>query len=72
MERPTGKTMDCYVEFASAKDTEAAVDRVKKLHDASQGARMGNRYVDASLSSQDVLMKVTDNSNYRARKLGDA
>lgn len=43
--------MDCYVEFASAKDTEAAVDRVKKLHDASQGARTGNRYVDASLSS---------------------
>ena len=64
--------MDCYVEFALSKDTEAAVDRVKKLHDATPGARMGNRCVDVSLSSQGVLMKATNYSDYPARKLSDA
>lgn len=64
--------MDCYVEFASAEDTEATVDRVKKLHDASQGARMGNPYVDITLSSQDVRMEAADYYDYRARKLGGA
>jgi hypothetical protein len=57
MERSSGKTMDCYVEFNSTSDAMNAVQRVKRMHDANQGPRMGNRYVDLSLSTQAALMK---------------
>ncbi|KAJ5367964.1 uncharacterized protein N7496_007724 [Penicillium cataractarum] len=57
MERSTGKTMACYVEFAHPVDAQRAVDRIKQKHDSNQGPRMGNRYVDVVVSSQNALMK---------------
>ncbi|KAJ5166148.1 uncharacterized protein N7482_004929 [Penicillium canariense] len=57
MERSTGKTMDCFVEFVTNSEAREAVSRIDRLHEVSQGPRMGNRHVDVSLSSQDALLK---------------
>ncbi|KAL8729117.1 MAG: hypothetical protein Q9166_004948 [cf. Caloplaca sp. 2 TL-2023] len=54
MDRPTGKTMDCYVEFFSYGDAQAALN--KCLMRGSQ-LRLGERVVDVHMSSQDELMK---------------
>ncbi|OKP14079.1 hypothetical protein PENSUB_185 [Penicillium subrubescens] len=57
MDRSSGKTNECYVEFATHADAEDTIRRIKALHDSNQGPRMGNRYVDVSISSQAALMK---------------
>ncbi|KAJ5595544.1 Nucleotide-binding alpha-beta plait [Penicillium hispanicum] len=57
MERSTGKTMDCYVEFSSHGDAVEAVRRAYHNLDIGQSPRLGVRHVDVSLSSQDELMK---------------
>ncbi|KAL8755272.1 MAG: hypothetical protein Q9199_003761 [Rusavskia elegans] len=54
MDRPTGKTMDCYVEFFSQGDAQAALN--KCLIRGSQ-LRLGERVVDVHMSSQDELLK---------------
>ncbi|EPS28431.1 hypothetical protein PDE_03377 [Penicillium oxalicum 114-2] len=57
MERSTGKTTDCYVEFASDIDAEEAIQRIQNQHDGHQGPRMGNRLIEVTMSSPDALMK---------------
>ncbi|KAJ5249204.1 hypothetical protein N7468_000655 [Penicillium chermesinum] len=57
MERSTGKTMECYVEFKDCKEAKLAVSRVTRGSDVGLGPRMGIRHVDVSLSSPDMLMK---------------
>ncbi|KAL8670198.1 MAG: hypothetical protein Q9168_005254 [Polycauliona sp. 1 TL-2023] len=54
MDRPTGKTMDCYIEFFSQGDAQAALN--KCLARGSQ-LRLGERVVDVHMSSQDELLK---------------
>ncbi|KAL8723109.1 MAG: hypothetical protein Q9225_000512 [Loekoesia sp. 1 TL-2023] len=53
MDRTTGKTMDCYVEFFSYGDAQAAFN--KCLLRGSQ-LRLGDRVVDVAMSSQDALL----------------
>ncbi|BDD61563.1 hypothetical protein MAP00_006602 [Monascus purpureus] len=57
MERPTAKTMDCYVEFQTPNDAKDAVTRINKMHETSRIPRLGNRHIDVELSSQDALLK---------------
>lgn len=57
MEKPTGKTMDCFVEFPSY---EAARDCVKQFdYTATPGraTKIGNRNVSLDLSNQGELMR---------------
>lgn len=57
MERSTGKTMCCFVEFEDHKSAQATVDHVNASCDSHVGPRMGNRHVDVSISSQKELME---------------
>ncbi|KAI5198893.1 hypothetical protein E4T39_06513 [Aureobasidium subglaciale] len=57
MERSTGKTMDCYVELDTPEEAEAAVIAFRQRIDNKRPPRIGERYVDISLSSQEALMK---------------
>ncbi|CAG7960199.1 unnamed protein product [Penicillium nalgiovense] len=57
MERSTGKTMDCFVEFPTQKDAEDTVNRVSRAYDAGSAPRMGNRHVDIELSTPAKLLK---------------
>ncbi|KAJ5932042.1 hypothetical protein N7516_006531 [Penicillium verrucosum] len=59
MERSTGKTMDCYVEFATVKDAQDTVDRINRTYDAGSAPRMGSRHVDLELSTPAKLLKAT-------------
>ncbi|KAL8821745.1 MAG: hypothetical protein Q9223_000269 [Gallowayella weberi] len=54
MDRPTGKTMDCFVEFFSQGDAQAAL---KKCHVRGCQLRLGERVVSVHMSSQDELLK---------------
>lgn len=57
MEKPTGKTMDCYVEL---RDQEAARQCVKRFEYGpmpGQTAKIGNRNVSLDLSNQAELSK---------------
>ncbi|KAL8839443.1 MAG: hypothetical protein Q9176_004439 [Flavoplaca citrina] len=54
MDRPTGKTMDCYVEFFSQGDAQAALN---KCFMRGNQLRLGDRVVDVHMSSQDELLK---------------
>ncbi|KAL8941368.1 MAG: hypothetical protein Q9211_001853 [Gyalolechia sp. 1 TL-2023] len=53
MDRTTGKTMDCYVEFFSYGDAQAAFN--KCLLRGSQ-LRLGDRVIDVAMTSQDALL----------------
>ncbi|KAF4766814.1 hypothetical protein HAV15_010553 [Penicillium sp. str.  len=57
MERSTGKTMDCYVEFATMKDAQDTVERINQVYDAFSAPRMGSRHVDLELSTPAKLLK---------------
>lgn len=57
MERTTGRTLDCYVEFHSEKDAREVLHRIKKLSDSGRDPRMGKFVLDITLSSQDALLK---------------
>ncbi|KAK2760260.1 hypothetical protein FQN54_002328 [Arachnomyces sp. PD_36] len=58
MERSTSKTMDCYVEFKTQADAEAAVSKVNRnICEHGRIPRLGSRHVDFETSSQDKLMK---------------
>lgn len=54
MDRTNGKTMDCYVEFFSHGDAQAAFN--KCLLRGNQ-LRLGDRVVDVAMSSQDELLR---------------
>ncbi|QQK44383.1 Nucleotide-binding, alpha-beta plait [Penicillium digitatum] len=57
MERSTGKTMDCYVEFPTKEDAEDTVNRINHAYDAGSMPRMGSRHVDIELSTPAKLLK---------------
>jgi RNA recognition motif-containing protein len=57
MERSTGKTMRCFVEFEDHKSAQATVDHLNASCDPHVGPRMANRHVDVSISSQKELME---------------
>ena len=52
MDRLTGKTMECYVEFFNAGDAQAAVNAKKKTGNIHQ---LGDRVAAVEMSSQDNL-----------------
>ena len=55
MDRSTGKTMDCYVEFFSTPDARACVNSLNLR--PNNANRIGDRAVDVTTSSQDELLK---------------
>lgn len=58
MDRSTGKTNDCYVEFFSVADAQAAVKRLRmRGHQIKIGTPPLDRVVTVDLSSQDCLLK---------------
>lgn len=57
MERSTAKTMDCYVEFQTISDAERCVKKLNNVLETGRPARLGNRHVDVSLSSEDSLLR---------------
>lgn len=58
MERTTGKTMDCYVEFLSVYEAQIAVNQlVYRGHPLRLGNPPHDRVVNVTMSSQDELMK---------------
>ncbi|KXG54358.1 Nucleotide-binding, alpha-beta plait [Penicillium griseofulvum] len=59
MERSTGKTMDCFVEFPTQKDAEDAFERINRTYDVGSTPRMGNRHVDIEVSTPAKLLKAT-------------
>ncbi len=54
MDRLTGKTMDCYIEFFSVGDAQAAVNAKTRLGNIH---KLGDRVAEVGMSSQDELMK---------------
>ncbi|KAJ5825254.1 hypothetical protein N7474_002392 [Penicillium riverlandense] len=57
MERSTGKTMDCFVEFDTVAAASETVTRINRVHEMGRSPRMGNRHVEVAMSSQDELLK---------------
>ncbi|KAI5293992.1 hypothetical protein KEM52_004898 [Ascosphaera acerosa] len=57
IERSTGKTMDCFIEFASTADAHATLAWINGTFENGQPTRLGNRYVQAEMSSQSELMR---------------
>lgn len=57
MDRATAKTMDCFVEFFSSGDAQAVVNKYKRTCDDGRHPRLGDRYVEMKMSTQDDLMK---------------
>jgi hypothetical protein len=57
MERSTGKTMDCYVEFPTERQAKETVDRLSRAYDSGSAPRMGSRHVDIEMSSPAKLLK---------------
>lgn len=57
MERSTSKTMDCYVEFMTQADADAAVAKINRIYETGRIPRLGSRHVDVEVSSQDALLK---------------
>lgn len=55
MDRPTGKTMDCYVEFFSTPDARAASNSLNLR--PRYTLRINDRIVDVATSSQAELLK---------------
>ena len=55
MDRSTGKTMDCYIEFFSGPDARVCVNALN-LRPTGQN-RIGDRVVDVSMSNQEELMR---------------
>ncbi|PGH13207.1 hypothetical protein AJ79_03764 [Helicocarpus griseus UAMH5409] len=57
MERSTGKTMDCYVEFPTKADADNTLNWINRCLDTFQTPKLGNRHVVVRASSQDELLK---------------
>lgn len=56
MEKPTGKTMDCFVEFPSHKAARECVRRFEHTAHPGRGNKLGTRHVTLDLSNQAELM----------------
>lgn len=57
MEKPTGKTMDCFVEFPSHKAAHECVRRFEYTAHPGRGNKLGTRHVTLDLSNQAELMQ---------------
>ncbi|KAK5656525.1 hypothetical protein OQA88_4502 [Cercophora sp. LCS_1] len=57
MDKVTSKTQDAYVEFASLRDAERALDRVQEGIQRKRHPRLGERIVEVELSSQADLCR---------------
>lgn len=57
MDRPTGKTMDCFVELDSLAEAKNAIASFQQRCANGRQPRIGDRHVDMTLSSQEELMK---------------
>jgi hypothetical protein len=58
MDRTTGKTMDCYVEYLSVNEAQSAVNRlIYRGPPLRLGSPPHDRVVRVTMSSQDELMK---------------
>ncbi|CAG8413976.1 unnamed protein product [Penicillium salamii] len=57
MERSTGKTMDCFVEYRSVEDARRTCASLNRNYDLGSAPRMGARHVDVEMSSAAELMK---------------
>lgn len=57
MDRSSGKTTDCFVEFVTEKDAEDAVHHVTQPGYMGQSPRSGVRHVQASMSNYDEMLK---------------
>jgi len=57
MEKPTGKTMDCYVEFPSHEAALSCIRRFEHTSYPGRGTRLGTRNVSLDLSNQAELME---------------
>ncbi|EME48599.1 hypothetical protein DOTSEDRAFT_49044 [Dothistroma septosporum NZE10] len=56
MERETGKTMDCFVEFSSPTEAGWVVRQFQRRIDSNRPPKVGDRVVEVAFSSQDELM----------------
>ena len=56
MERPTSKTMDCFIEIKTMEAAKAQANRHQQLIDAGRPPKLGSRYVFMDLVTQDVLL----------------
>lgn len=57
MDRPTAKSMDCYVEYIREDHAHLAVARFNDQARIGKRPRLGDRQVRIELSSQEQLMK---------------
>lgn len=58
MDRSTGKTMDCYVEFFSVGDAQATLNKLtSRGHSLKLGTPPHDRVVGVELSTQEALLK---------------
>jgi len=57
MDRPTAKSMDCYVEYEREEHAQLAASRFNDQTRIGKRARLGDRQVRVELSSQEQLMK---------------
>lgn len=57
MEKPTGKTMDCFVEFPSYQAARECVTRFEQTAQPGRGTKLGTRNVSLDLSNQAELMR---------------
>lgn len=58
MDRSTGKTMDCYVEFFSNGDAQATLNKLlSRGHSLKLGVPPLDRVVNVELSTQEALLK---------------
>jgi hypothetical protein len=58
MDRTTGKTMDCYLEFLSIYEAQVALNAlVYRGHPLRMGSSPHDRVVNVTMSSQDELLK---------------
>ncbi|KAK2777898.1 hypothetical protein FQN52_001075 [Onygenales sp. PD_12] len=57
MERSTGKTMDCYVEFPNEAEAESALEWVNRCLGTFRTPKLGNRHVTVEASNQDELLR---------------
>ena len=58
MDRASGKTHDCYVEFFSSADAASTVKKLmKEKEEKGRHLKLADRHVEIELSSQQALMK---------------
>ncbi|KAK4635208.1 hypothetical protein CLAFUW4_01396 [Fulvia fulva] len=56
MERETGKTMDCFVEFSTPTEAGWVVRQFQRRVDSGRPPKVGDRVVEVTFSTQDELM----------------